>query len=1020
MLRKIICLVVSFSLFLVLGINPVWCQEKAEKEVKIEKLKKFTETDSRLSPYRGEIKTTFQKPYPSPGVIIDSIWHDFQQDFSPAYMMAYDTLRKASHFTWMAYTYPGNDYIRFTYYNYFDSSGWLGSVPVCICGDCRCGHPWIDLLPDGRAVLFFHHTASPFYASLGIDQGPGMGQFRIYDLPDSMPGAGIHPDGLKHGMFPNGVIDNKGYIHITMTDEVSISPLAYIRCYEDTSSFNLICESPGIGTYIIPPDSLMPSSQAPAVFDSFAWWWAGEIVACSPVSDKVAIVYGGMLSGLSDTSEIDVLYIESTNNGQDWIDYGIPERTNLTNFTDDDTLRLCWDFSALYDYNDNLHIFFHTYYNNRITGEYNLNNISLWHWSQITETPCGKFNLIATANWKSYNSWYFEQMRYITAGLGTLSENHNHLYCVWSQLDTGDIAANGFTNSEIYASVSTNSGLTWDTPINLTNSHSPGCEAGECESDIFPSISKNVNDFLHIQYINDKKAGLDWGTTLNPIMYLKHPIWTPPLVAKLAWTPEGYIWPYIGIPNHSYVDTTLLLKNNGYATLTGGITSSASWIQITSESFDVPEGWCPYTIDVRFDATTYQETLLVDSIRIASNDGFGNDTVWIPVQLIISDQFYAPEFIALDNSQEYGSIRVSESNVGNLGNKNDTAGIYLFHHHDKENLLYDGSVYLGTINSQDDTLIARWLFDKYYFLPETSIVVDTIPELNTVITTSKFFPFIPSSILGYPYWWSWIVETKEFMFYSEKFYEALEEFLILKQIRLYHNPPPSWWPDFSPPAEVPESYLGLALDFDCPSDLNNWNYPGYDSTLCLIYLQDYGYDDYFAGVACLQPSLGDSFWQGLSQPYGGYVLDDSSFDGTWDPWWENSNFYYHISNPGYSIPDPDSAADYSCLMTAAQIPAHTLNSDTFEVSMAIAVSNNGLDRLKQTLKSAKCGNVNRDSEVTIADVVSMVIYLFKGGEDVFLYMSDVNGDCLVTIADAVYLVNYLFRGGPRPQYSCFN
>lgn len=1026
MRSKIACLMFSFAIFLTLLSNQVWCQMRAEQEVEIGKLRKISEENSISSSYKAKMPTTSGRPLSSPGTIIDSIWHDFQQDFSPAYMMAYDTLRKASHFTWMAYTkHPSEGGQRFTYYNYVDSNGWLGSVPVCICSTCRCGHPWIDLFPDGRAVLFFHHTRNTeFYGALGIDQDPGMGQFRIYDLPDSLPGENdLWPDGLKHGMFPNGAIDNKGYIHITMTDEVGVSPLAYIRCYEDTSSFNLICESPGIGTYIIPPDSLMPSSQAPAVFDSFGAWWAGEVVACSPVSDKVAIVYGGMLSGFSDTSQIDVLYIESTNNGQDWLDNGIPERTNLTNFTDEDTLRPCDDFSALYDYHDNLHIFFHTYYYDRASGYWDTHRIGLWHWSSTTETPCGKFNLIAATKWKTDQWTPFHQMRYVSAGRGYLSGNRNHLYCVWAQLDTGDVAANGLTNAEVYASVSTSSGLTWDMPVNLTNSKSPGCVAGECNSDNFPSIARNVSDFLYIQYTNDKDAGVtpfDHGNlfTFNPLMYLKHPIWTPPPIAKIEWSPGDYVFPYIAISNHSYLDTTLLLKNNGYATLTGNVSSSANWIQISSGSFNISEGWCS-SIDIRFDGTAFQETLLVDSVRIASNDGFGNDTVWMPVQLIVSDQFYPPEFVVLNNTEEYGAIRVSESNVGNLGNMNDTAGIYLFQGYDEKNLLHDGSVYLGTVNAENDTLVSRWLFDKFYFLPETSLVVDTILGLNAVVTTSRFFPFIPGIDLGYWYWWSWIVEAKEFMFYSENTYEAIEEFLILKQIRLYHNPPPVWWPDFSPLSEAPETYLGLALDFDCPSELNNWNYPGYDSTLGLIYVQGYEYDDYFAGVACLQPSLGDSFWQGPSQPYCGHVLDDSSFQELWNPWWENSNFYYHITNPGYSIPDPDSVADYSCLMTGAQIPTHALNSDTFEVSMAIAVSNDGLDRLKESVRAARCGSADRTEDVGLTDIVSLINYLFRGG-DVFVFMSDVNGDCKVDVVDAVYLINYLFRSGPRPQCSCGN
>ncbi len=67
-----------------------------------------------------------------------------------------------------------------------------------------------------------------------------------------------------------------------------------------------------------------------------------------------------------------------------------------------------------------------------------------------------------------------------------------------------------------------------------------------------------------------------------------------------------------------------------------------------------------------------------------------------------------------------------------------------------------------------------------------------------------------------------------------------------------------------------------------------------------------------------------------------------------------------------------------------------------------------------------CGDVNGDNEVTPADVVYLINYLFRGGFPPkcppFPYVScaDCNGDGDVTIADAVYLVIYLFKSGSAP------
>jgi hypothetical protein len=61
------------------------------------------------------------------------------------------------------------------------------------------------------------------------------------------------------------------------------------------------------------------------------------------------------------------------------------------------------------------------------------------------------------------------------------------------------------------------------------------------------------------------------------------------------------------------------------------------------------------------------------------------------------------------------------------------------------------------------------------------------------------------------------------------------------------------------------------------------------------------------------------------------------------------------------------------------------------------------------------GDVNKDHGLTVADVVYMINYLFKGGPAPDpMKRGDVNHDGRVTIGDAVFLVNYLFRGGPEP------
>jgi uncharacterized delta-60 repeat protein len=65
--------------------------------------------------------------------------------------------------------------------------------------------------------------------------------------------------------------------------------------------------------------------------------------------------------------------------------------------------------------------------------------------------------------------------------------------------------------------------------------------------------------------------------------------------------------------------------------------------------------------------------------------------------------------------------------------------------------------------------------------------------------------------------------------------------------------------------------------------------------------------------------------------------------------------------------------------------------------------------------AAQPGDANGDGLIDVADVVSMVSYLYRlGGPPCPWESGDPNCDGMINVGDVVYLINYLYRGGPPP------
>jgi len=598
--------------------------------------------------------------------------------------------------------------------------------------------------------------------------------------------------------------------------------------------------------------------------------------------------------------------------------------------------------------------------------------------------------------------------------------------------------------------VSIDDGMTWMVPVNVTQTTVPVCDAGDCASEHWSSMAERVDTHVYVQYILDRDAG-DWlmgegVPTENDVLCGKVSTDNIPLEnkARISWSPKGSYKRKIHVPTIGQKKLNLHIGNMGTATLSNiSITETAPWLSIGSYNMSISPGGCPEIVELTITGQGAEE-FYVDSIHVTSNDQAGNSDFYVRLHVVMSDVYVTPEWAIVTNPL----FRLEESNVGNMGNGNDTAGMYLYEDPSEPNFLFDGSPLLAFTTPSNDSVVGRYIFDDEYLLPETELMVDTSTDLKTIVVEAEFCPVTPQVPLPWHHaWWFWTIKMKDYIFYSwegqgKGTENKNEQYLALKYIQLYYNPPPPWWPFSDPLPSVTKTYLGMGLDVDAISDSGAMNNPGsYDDVRRMTYIQGYGgapNENYRLAIAqrdtCCEfdlpyypPQTVTCCWPDPGTvvkdiPYAMHILRN---DSTIYPYggYDDAELYKWMSTPGDSIQrdfwGDAPPTDYNIVTTGRVIPAQSFPpTDTYEVAYALVVTDEfELDKMNNCVDMIICGNVNRDNQVSIADVVYFISFLFKDGPEIWRYMGDVNSDGVPDISDCVYLVSYLFRNGPPPQCS---
>ena len=419
----------------------------------------------------------------SPGDTVGTSWDEWESPACAVRRAALDELGGV-HFAWTNRVGSSSGQ-RHIYYNFIDEDGFMlqpGGRQVNLSAESK--YSCLDLNLDSAAVISYYNSSTGDNCLLAVDDLRGFGQFMEYDPPNLLFGDDTY-------FWPRITVDQRGYFHLCAIQhgmEGQPTIILYTRSEDGGSSW-----------------TTPVSMDTTAGSQSF-------ILASSGNDTHVAIAFIRPQSFVNPVL-LDVIYVESED-GTTW-DFENGD-VNVTNYQASDSLYPGIDLDAVYDNQGNLHLVWNA------VREFSGGALEtrIYHWSENT----GISLVTSESDWVDPGA---SDLPLAKMSLGVDSDDN--LFAVWTRFSPDDCAAvNGLPNGELFLSYSIDGGSTWFTPENITNSPTPDCFQGECDSDHWASIAERVDDFAHIIYINDKYAGATAPAqsddkTENPVLYLKVP-----------------------------------------------------------------------------------------------------------------------------------------------------------------------------------------------------------------------------------------------------------------------------------------------------------------------------------------------------------------------------------------------------------------------------------------------------------------------------------------------------------------
>jgi hypothetical protein len=428
----------------------------------------------------------------SPGDIVGYTYYDYQTNGSSGNRVAVCP-DNSKYFDWMRlFSWPYPPAPRHVFYNWQDPSGaWYNAQEGGqVSENTGSGYTNLDLIEGNIGAMAYHQGDSVI---VSIEWGPGLGFFDHFFAPHQVFPQTPESPGIC--IWPYIAVDQQDFIHIVATENTDrrIQRLGYTR-----------------------------SEDGGVTWTNFQMIDTVQVIGCvidaSPVSNKVAIAYPKTTDTTTQWRNDIVYYVSENGQTWDWR-YG---RNNVTNYTtDNDSLWAYTDMDVIIDYNDNVNLLWNAQW---ITADGSIYyRTSLYHYNedtdQITEILHHPDSL-----WTDISGAWNRPICKMNMGV---MEGTNAIYATWTQFDTSDVSAGGFGNGDLYMSYSENDGATWSAPVNMTDSPSPGCFPGECDSDHWSTLANVVDDNLHVFYTNDKDAGgipqTEGAATENPMRYLEYP-----------------------------------------------------------------------------------------------------------------------------------------------------------------------------------------------------------------------------------------------------------------------------------------------------------------------------------------------------------------------------------------------------------------------------------------------------------------------------------------------------------------